>query len=95
MQHLTKTLAIMGIGLAALVLIAGSFMIQPVESVFSATPENPTIPAESVGITWGPSYYANDTIIEPERHRPELELMKQVDRQALTGKTWGPSYAGD
>jgi predicted ester cyclase len=46
----------------------------------------------STAITWGPSYYADDTNLEVGRHRPELEVMKQVDQQALTGKTWGPTY---
>jgi hypothetical protein len=48
--------------------------------------------AVSPVITWGPSYYADDTHIVAARHRPELELMKQVDQQMLTGQTWGPAY---
>lgn len=95
MRHLNKTLTITGIVLAALVLMAIQFMTWPAAPALSATPDVPSLLGESVGITWGPSYYDDDTIIAAERHRPELESMKQVDRHALDGKSWGPSYTGD
>jgi hypothetical protein len=46
-------------------------------------------------VTWGPSYYSDDTNIEIARNRNELKLIQQVSPNAITGKVGGPSYTDD
>ena len=48
------------------------------------TIEVPGPPSSSRPATvWGPAYAADDTQVAPDRDRPTLELMKQIDQNAL------------
>ncbi len=91
MQHRNKTLIISGILLAALGLVVFQIISGQGTTGQAAGPE----PSIDSGVTWGPSYYTDDSLVEPGLSRDELDFMRQVDRQALTGKTWGPSYSGE
>lgn len=44
------------------------------------------------GVAWGPSYYADDQLTTAKANEDSLDFMRQVDRQALTGVSEGPSY---
>ncbi len=91
MQYRNKTLVISGILLAALGLVVFQIISGQGATVQASGPE----PSIDSGVAWGPSYYADDSLVEPVRNRDELNFMKLIDQTALTGQRLGPSYAAD
>ena len=91
MQHLNKTLVMSGILLATLSLVVFQIISGPGTKALATGPDESTISE----ITWGPSYYNDDVIVEPERSRAELDLMRNIDRRALNHQRLSPSYDGN
>lgn len=104
MKRLNEILTVIGMLLAVLGVAVLPLTVRPSDKILAGPPDdvpNPeTILVSAarfdrrtiIGVTWGPSYYATDQMVELGTNRDSLNLATRLDPQAITGVKWGPAY---